>query len=37
MHMTFVDAEDDFRVISLREAEKHETDAFFKEVSHDQS
>ena len=34
MHMTYKDEDDDFRVISLREAEKHEADKFFKKVSH---
>ena len=33
MHMTYTEREDDFHAISLREADKHETRRFFKEVS----
>jgi uncharacterized DUF497 family protein len=33
MHMTYTEREDDFHVISLREAEKHEARRFFEEVS----
>lgn len=33
MHMTWTEREDDFHVISLREAEKHEASRFFKEIS----
>ena len=34
MHMTYAEREDDFHVISLREAEKYEVNKFFQEVSH---
>ena len=34
MHMTYTEREDDFQVISLREAEKYEVNRFFQEVSH---
>ena len=33
MHMTYTECEDDFHVISLREAEKYEVNKFFQEVS----
>ncbi len=33
MHMTYTEREDDFHVISLREAEKYEANRFFQEVS----
>jgi uncharacterized protein len=33
MHLTYTERDDDFHVISLREADKHETRRFFKEVS----
>ena len=33
MHMTYTEREDDFHVISLREAEKYEVNKFFKKVS----
>ena len=33
MHMTYTEREDDFHVISLREADKHEAPRFFKEIS----
>ena len=33
MHMTYTELEDDFQVISLREAEKYEVNRFFQEVS----
>lgn len=33
MHMTFTERGDDFHVISVREAVKHEARRFFKEVS----
>jgi uncharacterized protein len=32
VHMTYTEREDDFHVISLREAEKHEARKFFKEI-----
>ena len=32
MHMTYTEREDDFQVISLREAEKYEVSKFFQEV-----
>ena len=34
MHMTYTEREDDFHVISLREAEKYEVNRFFQEVPH---
>ena len=34
VHMTYTEREDDFHVISLREAEKHEARKFFKEIPH---
>ena len=34
MHMTYTEREDDFHVISLREAKKHEVNRFFQEVPH---
>ena len=34
MHMTYTEREDDFQVISLREAEKYEVNRFFQEASH---
>jgi uncharacterized DUF497 family protein len=34
MHMTYTEREDDFHVISLREAEKYEVSRFFQEVPH---
>jgi uncharacterized DUF497 family protein len=34
MHMTYTEREDDFHIISLREAEKYEVNRFFQEVSH---
>ncbi len=33
MHMTYTERDDDFHVISLRKADKHEARRFFEEVS----
>ena len=33
VHMTYTEREDDFHVISLREAKKHEIKRFIKEIS----
>lgn len=35
VHMTYTERGDDFQVISLREATKHETRAFFQAISRD--
>ena len=35
VHMTYTEHEDDFHVISLREADKHEARRFFKEISYE--
>ena len=37
VHMTYTERGDDFHVISLREAERHEARRFFKEVPQDRS
>ena len=34
MHMTYTEREDDFHVISLREAEKHEANKVLQEIPH---
>ena len=34
VHMTYTEREDDFHVISLRKAEKHEVKRFIRETSH---
>lgn len=33
IHMTYIERDDDFHVISLREAEKHEIRRFIKKIS----
>jgi uncharacterized protein len=33
VHMTYAERDDDFHVISLREAERHEARKYFREVS----
>lgn len=33
VHMTYMEREDDFHVVSLREAKKHEIRRFIKEIS----
>ncbi len=34
VHMTYTEREDDFHVISLRKAEKHEVKRFIRQTSH---